>query len=130
LEPEVQRNPLPNHKGKGVVAVIIHGKLAEAEAKESEGSFHPSTVRTLQKNSKFRSLFNQLGFGLEARRIATESLISIATELGVECFTAESHASQAFLETTNTITFMDEDMAIEYSDHRRPLYLTATINGV
>ena len=55
-EPKVQRNPLPNHKGKGVVAVVIHGNPAEAE--EPEGSFHPSTVRTLQKNPKFRSLFN------------------------------------------------------------------------
>ena len=63
-EPEVQRNPLPNHKGKGMVAVVIHRN--PVEAKESEGSFHPSTVRTLRKNPKFRSLFNQLGFGLEA----------------------------------------------------------------
>ena len=55
-EPEVQRNPLPNHKGKGVVAVVIHGNPVEVE--ELEGSFHPSTVRTLQKNPKFRSLFN------------------------------------------------------------------------
>ena len=30
-EPEVQRNPLPNHKRKGVVAVVIHGNLAEVE---------------------------------------------------------------------------------------------------
>ena len=30
-EPEVQRNPLPNHKGKGVVAMVIHGNPAEAE---------------------------------------------------------------------------------------------------
>ena len=44
-EPEVQRNPLSNHKGKGMVAVVIHGN--PAEARESEGSFHPSTVRTL-----------------------------------------------------------------------------------
>jgi len=44
-EPEVQRNPLPNHKGKGVVAVVVHGNPVEAE--ESEGSFHPSTVKTL-----------------------------------------------------------------------------------
>ena len=55
-EPKVQRNPLPNHKGKGVVAVVIRGNPAEAE--EPEGSFHPSTIRTLQKNPKFRSLFN------------------------------------------------------------------------
>ena len=44
-EPKVQRNPLSNHKGKGVVAVVIQGNSAEAE--ESEESFHPSTVRTL-----------------------------------------------------------------------------------
>ena len=65
----MQRNPLPNHKGKGVVVVVIHGNPTEAG--ESEGSFHPSIVRTLQKNPKFRSLFNQLRFGLEARRVAT-----------------------------------------------------------
>ena len=44
-EPEVQKNLLPNHKGKWVVAVVIHGNLAKAG--ESEGSFHPSTFRTL-----------------------------------------------------------------------------------
>ena len=123
-ESEVQRNPLPNHKGKGVVAVVIHGNPIEAE--EFEGSFHPSTVRTLQKNPKFRSLFNQLGFGPEARRVATEFLMSIAADSGMECFTTESHASQAFLETTNAITFTDEDMEVEHPDHRRPLYLMAT----
>jgi len=42
---EVQRNPLPNHKGKGVVVVVIHGNPAKAE--ESEASFHPSTFKTL-----------------------------------------------------------------------------------
>ena len=29
-ESEVQRNLLPNHKGKGVVAVVIHENAAEA----------------------------------------------------------------------------------------------------
>ena len=87
----MQRNPLPNHKGKGVVAVVIHGNPAKAE--EPEGSFHPSTVRTLQKNPKFRSLFNQLGFGPEARRVAIESPMIIAADSGMECFTVESHAS-------------------------------------
>ena len=124
----MQRNPLPNHKGKGMVAVVIHGNPTEAG--ESEGSFHPSTVRTLQKNPKFRSLFNQLGFGPEAKMVAIESLMSIAANSGMECFTVESHASQAFLETTNAITFIDEDMEVEHPDHHRPLYLMATINCV
>ena len=92
--------------------------------------FRSSTVRTLQKNPKFRSLFNQLGFGPEAKRVATESLTSITADSGMECFTTESHASRAFLETTNAITFTDEDIEVEHPDHRRPLYLMATINGV
>ena len=49
---------------------------------------------------------------------------------GVECFTVESHASKAFLETTNAITSTDEDMEVKYPDHWRSLYLTATIYGV
>ena len=110
------------------MAVVIHGN--PTEAKESEGSFHPSTVKTLQKNPKFRSLFNRLGFGPEVRRVATKSLISIVVDSGMECFTAESHASRAYLETTNAITFTDEDMEVEHPDHRRSLYLMTTINGV
>ena len=75
-------------------------------------------------------MFNQLRFGPEAKRITTESLMSIATDSGVECFTAESHGSRAYLKTTNAITFIDEDMEVEHPDHRRPLYLMATINGI
>ena len=56
--------------------------------------------------------------------------MSIAANLEVEFFTSESHASRAFLEITNAITFTDEDMKVKYLDHRWPLYLTATINGV
>ena len=52
---------------------MIHGNPTKAE--EFEGSFHPSTVKTFQKNPKFRSLFNQLGFGPEARRVAIEFLM-------------------------------------------------------
>ena len=56
--------------------------------------------------------------------------MSIAADSRMECFIAESHASRAFLETTNAITFTNEDMKIEHPDHHRPLYLMATINGV
>ena len=56
--------------------------------------------------------------------------MSIARDSRMECFTTESHASRVFLETTNAITFTDEDMEVEHPDHRRPLYLMATINGV
>ena len=56
--------------------------------------------------------------------------MSIAANSGMECFTTESHASRAFLETTNAITLTDKDIEVEHQDHRRPLYLMATINGV
>ena len=106
-----------NHRRKGIVAVVIHGNPANVEAEESEGSFQPDTIKTLQRNPKFRSLFNHFRFILEARRTTIESFMSIAMVAGVECFTTESHASRAFLETTNVITFKDEDMEVEYLDH-------------
>uniref|UniRef100_A0A2N9GSP5 Uncharacterized protein n=1 Tax=Fagus sylvatica TaxID=28930 RepID=A0A2N9GSP5_FAGSY len=77
-----------------------------------------------------KSLFNQLGFAPEARNAATEALITIATESGATCFTAEAHTSHAFLETTNAITFTDEDMEVQYPDHRRPLYLSTVVKDV
>jgi len=75
-------------------------------------------------------LFNQLGFRPEARRIAIESLMSIAAVLVEECFTTKSHVNRAFLETTNAITFTDKDMEVEYPNHQMPFYFKATINGV
>uniref|UniRef100_A0A2N9HKG4 Reverse transcriptase/retrotransposon-derived protein RNase H-like domain-containing protein n=1 Tax=Fagus sylvatica TaxID=28930 RepID=A0A2N9HKG4_FAGSY len=70
----------------------------------------PVAIRTLQRNPKFCSLFNQLGLNPEARTAATEAIMAIAAESGAHYFTAETHANRAFLETTNTITFTDEDM--------------------
>jgi hypothetical protein len=98
-----------------VVSVVIHGNVNDMEVEEStatSSSLVPATVRTLQKSPKFKSLFNQLGFGLEARNAAMEALITIAAESGATCCTTEAHASRAFLETTNAITFTDEDMVI------------------
>jgi len=75
-------------------------------------------------------MFDQLGYRLEVRRIAIESLMNMAANVGIEYFAAETHASRAFLETTNVITFMDEDMELDYPEHRRPFYLTSIIIGV
>ena len=62
--------------------------------------------------------------------MATGALVSITAESDAQCFTAEAHASWAYLETTNAISFTDEDMEAQYPDHKRPLYLTASINEV
>ena len=75
-------------------------------------------------------MFDQLEFGPEVKRIATKSLMNMAADVRIECFAAETQASKAFLETTNLITFVDEDMEVEYLEHQRPFYLTSTINGV
>jgi hypothetical protein len=133
---KVHKTPFPNYKkdkNKAMVSVVIHGNVNDMEVEESaaaSSSLVPAAVRTLQKSPKFKSLFNQLGFGLEARNAATEALITIAAESGATCFMAEAHASRAFLETTNVITFTDEDMEVQYPDHRRPLYLSAVVKDV
>uniref|UniRef100_A0A2N9FGV7 Integrase catalytic domain-containing protein n=1 Tax=Fagus sylvatica TaxID=28930 RepID=A0A2N9FGV7_FAGSY len=110
LNPE---NPGRKDKGKAVVSVVIQGSTSDMEVEESavaDTTLTPAAVRTLQKSPKFKSLFNQLGLGPEARNAATEAIIAIAADSGATCFTAEAHASRAFLETTNAVTFTDEDM--------------------
>uniref|UniRef100_A0A2N9F8A9 Retrotransposon gag domain-containing protein n=1 Tax=Fagus sylvatica TaxID=28930 RepID=A0A2N9F8A9_FAGSY len=44
---------------------------------------------------------------------------------GSQCYTAEAHASRAFLETTNAVTFTDENMEVQYPDHQKPFTLDA-----
>ena len=53
---EVQRNPFPNHKGKGVVAVVICADLGEDE--EENLALPVATITTLQQSSKFKNLFD------------------------------------------------------------------------
>uniref|UniRef100_A0A2N9G206 Integrase catalytic domain-containing protein n=1 Tax=Fagus sylvatica TaxID=28930 RepID=A0A2N9G206_FAGSY len=74
------------------------------------------------RSPKFQSLFNQLGLGPDAKKAATEAIVNIVAGSGSQCYTAEAHASRAFLETTNAVTFTDEDMKVQYPDHRKSLY--------
>uniref|UniRef100_A0A2N9FW41 Integrase catalytic domain-containing protein n=1 Tax=Fagus sylvatica TaxID=28930 RepID=A0A2N9FW41_FAGSY len=85
---------------------------------------------SLNHGKRFRSLFNQLGLNPKARTAATKAIMAIAAESKAHCFTVETHASCAFLETTTAITFTDENMDVQYPDHWRPLYFSATINEV
>ena len=129
----VHTNPFLKHKGKATISVIIHGSASDIDMDESATMnpvMTPATIKALQRNPKFRSLFDQLRLNPKARTAATEAIMSIAAESGTHSFTAEAHASRAFLKTTNAITFTDEDMDVPYPDHRRPLYLAATINEV
>uniref|UniRef100_A0A2N9IL05 Retrotransposon gag domain-containing protein n=1 Tax=Fagus sylvatica TaxID=28930 RepID=A0A2N9IL05_FAGSY len=130
---KVYIDPFLNHKEKGTVSVVIHGNASDVDMDEpaaANSAMTPTAIKALQRNPRFRSLFNQLGLNPEARTAATEAIMAIAADSRAHCFTAETHASRAFLETTNAITFTDEDMEVQYPDHRRPLYLSATINEV
>ena len=62
--------------------------------------------------------------------MAIEALVSIASRAGIECLVAEAKADKAFRQDTNEITFSNEDMEVGYSNHRRPLYLAASINQI
>ena len=76
------------------------------------------------------SLFNQLGLTPEARTATIEAIVGIASLSRSHCFTVEAHASQAFLETTNADNFTDEDMEVQYPDHKRSMYVSTMINEV
>ena len=56
--------------------------------------------------------------------------MSLALGAGIECLMAEATDDKALLQEVNEITFSDEDMEVGYSDHRRPLYLAASINQI
>ena len=88
-EQGVQRNSLPQHNGgKATVAVVIHSRNIEDDVGYS-GELPPAAVLALQRSPAFRALFNQLGFNEEARKAATEALVSIASDSGTHCLTAE-----------------------------------------
>ena len=125
---EFQRNPLPNHKGKGVAAVVICVDPGEDE--EENLALPASVITTLQQNAKFKNLFDQLGLTAKERKIATEALVSIASGARVECLSVEMSEDRALLQESTEITFSSEDMEVGHPDHRRPLYLVAFINQI
>ena len=53
---KVQRNPLPNHKGKGVAAVVICAD--PREDKEENLALPTAAITTLQQSAKFKNLFD------------------------------------------------------------------------
>ena len=112
---EVQKNPLPNHKGKGVAAVVICADPGEDE--EENPVLLTATITTLQRNYKFKNLFDQLGLITKERKIATEALVRITSRAGAECLSAEIPDDRALLQESAEITFSNEDMEVGYPDH-------------
>ena len=101
---EVQRNPLPNHKGKGVVAVVIYADPGKDE--EENPALPASAITTLQQSSKCKNLFDQLGLTVKERKIATEALVSITSRVGVECLSTEVSDDRTLLQVSTEITLV------------------------
>ena len=57
-------------------------------------------------------------------------MVSIAIGVGVECLAAEIPDDKALLQESTEITFSDDDMEVGCPDHRRSLYLAASINQI
>ena len=53
---EVQKNPLPNHQGKGIAAVVICADPGEDE--EENLALLAAVITTLQQSAKFKNLFD------------------------------------------------------------------------
>ena len=92
---EVQRNPLPNHKRKGVAAVVICADPGEEE--EENPALPAAAITILQQSSKFKNLFDQLKLITKERKIAIKALVSIASSVGVECLSSEIPVDMALL---------------------------------
>ncbi|CAL2229411.1 unnamed protein product [Prunus armeniaca] len=123
---------LGTSSGQQETATVTFHALTEAEATVMERYLGlmqgPTASQVLQRNPKFKSLFDQLGFGPQAREAAVIALKNISAESNPHCFAAQPQRS--FLENDNAIVFTDEDMEVPYPDHRMPLYLEGQINDV
>ena len=108
--------------------MVICADLGEDE--EENLALPATAITTLQQSAKFKNLFDQLGLTAKERKIATEALVSIAFGVEVECLSAEIPEDRALLQESTEITFSNEDMKVEHPDHRRPLYLAASINQI
>ena len=92
---------------------------------EENPALPAAAITTLQQSSKFKNLFDQLGLTTKERKITTKALGSIASSAGVEI-----PKDRVLLQESTEITFSDEDMEVGYPDHKRPLYLAASINQI
>ena len=108
--------------------MVICADLGEDE--KENPALPAAAITTLQQSSKFKNMFDQLGLMVKERKIAIEALVSIASRAGIECLSAEVTDDRALLQESSEITFSNEEMEVGYPDHRRPLYLAASINQI
>jgi hypothetical protein len=93
---KVHVDPFLKHKDRAVVSVVIHGSASDADMDEpvaASSTMTPTAIKTLPRNPRFQSLFNQLGLNPEACTAATKAIMAITADSGAHCFTVETHAS-------------------------------------
>uniref|UniRef100_A0A2N9J026 Retrotransposon gag domain-containing protein n=1 Tax=Fagus sylvatica TaxID=28930 RepID=A0A2N9J026_FAGSY len=67
---KIHIDPFLKHKDRAVVSVVNHGSASDADMDEpvaASSAMTPAAIKTLQRNPRFRSLFNQLGLNPDAR---------------------------------------------------------------
>ena len=80
---------------------------ADPREDEEENPTLPAVaITTLQRSSKFKNLFDQLGLIAKERKIATEALVRIASRAGVECLIAKISDDKALLQELTEITLV------------------------
>uniref|UniRef100_A0A2N9I8L2 RNA-directed DNA polymerase n=1 Tax=Fagus sylvatica TaxID=28930 RepID=A0A2N9I8L2_FAGSY len=104
LSPEQQRvhkNPFPNHrKDQGKAVVSVVIRGSTNDMEVDESAVADTTLTPAAQ--------------IQEQPVLPQKLMLAAP----------------FLETTNAVTFTDEDMEVQYPDHRRPLYVSAVIKDV
>lgn len=106
------------------MATVTLYDFFDIETKQSSTTLpkrRPTAAQVIQRNQKFKSLFDELEYGPEPRTAATKALMHIFVDCGPQCFVAQPR--RAFLENKNAIAFTDEDMEVVFPDHRNSLYL-------
>ncbi|KAB2626022.1 Retrovirus-related Pol polyprotein from transposon 17.6 [Pyrus ussuriensis x Pyrus communis] len=95
------------------MATVTLYDFFDIETKQSSTTLpkrRPTAAQVIQRNQKFKSLFDELEYGPKPRTATTKALMHIFPR-------------RAFLENKNVIAFTDEDMEVVFPDHRNSLYL-------
>lgn len=106
-----------------MVAVTLYD-FFDIETKQSSTTLpkrRPTAAQVIQRNQKFKSLFDELEYGPEPRTAAAKALMHVFLDYGPQCFVAQPR--RAFLENKNAIVFTDEDMEGVFPNHLNSLYL-------
>ncbi|KAF8391864.1 hypothetical protein HHK36_022202 [Tetracentron sinense] len=123
----VYNDPLPSHNPKERVAMVLH---VEGE----DDSIAPSMEATFLQLPVVQSFMDHMAFSEAARHDLAHTFTKIVDRQGEEYFKADSIIRQPPTPKPTlhraAITFTNADMLAPRSDHNRPLYITATLNGI